>query len=342
MQLAFDARIEQAVVVRTVLALAMLGLVPSEVGACLHAPGGAEVQQNRQAAIIVHDSGVEDLIIQIGYRARNPSKLGWVVPVPSEPSAYATVSKQLFQDVERWIDLDFRSDVSEALLLGALGGVEELERHSVGPYDIQPIRARGEGGTTAVNEWLVAHGFTAIAAAPLEYYARRGWTFLVVQINPGPSGQLPAHDELPPLKITFATSRPVYPLKLSTHMGEFPATVYVFSRRSYANEELDGALDRGFGVLVGRRYLRPTDERRDGRWVTSLPRGRFPFQRAPTSLQPLLRRIGRGVMHLTVLRSWGVNATSRTPATVERRPAHWSEDLSIGEPMRLDAAALAN
>ena len=241
---------------RLILVFVVVAVRPSDVVACIHAPGGAEVNQNRQAAIIVHDGDVQDLVIQIGYRARNASKLGWVVPVPSEPSAYATVSPDLFADVERWIGLDFRTDHAEALLLGALGGVEELERHAVGPYDIQPIRARGVAGAAAVNEWLVAHGFVAIESGPLEYYASRGWTFLVVQINPGPSGQLPNDDELPPLQITFASNRPVYPLKLSTHMGEFSVQVYVFSRRAYRNEtvpSIEGSVCCLAGVTSGRR-----------------------------------------------------------------------------------------
>ncbi len=325
---------------RTLLVLVLFLLAPRDVAACLHAPGGARVRQHEQMGLVVHGGGIEDLILRIEYDvAAGTEKLGWVVPVPSEPTRYAALSPDLFEDVERWVGLEYESEgTAEALVLGALG-VQELEPHTVGPYDVQPIRATGETAASAVNEWLVDHGFHAIDDAPLQYYADREWTFLVVGIGSGASGALPDRDELPPLQITFRSERPVYPLKLSTHMGTFGATIFLFSRSRYSNEDFSGALDRGFGVVTEGRYLSPMD-RSGGRYLTQIRRGRFRMGRAPSALRPLLRRLGGGTSYLTVLESDGLNVDSERD-DVQRRPARWPEDLSVGPPMRLDARRLA-
>ncbi len=93
---------------------------------------------------------------------------------------------------------------------GGSSDVSVLRSEQVGVYDVSVIK--GKSGA-AVTEWLKANGFAAGAGAETVFadYVKRGWCFLAAQVAAEAGAGVTHH----PLKVTFATSTPVYPLRLT-------------------------------------------------------------------------------------------------------------------------------
>ncbi len=244
-------------------ALASSILWTGDLHACLHAGRRAAdppvpVTQRGQQAIIVHHDGRQELILQVDFQAEvAPPSLGWIIPLPSVPDRYETASTDLFEEIEaaaqlQWANVQCRSrGVGEQGVLSAptpLDGLTLLEPASVGPYQIQPIQATGDAGVAALGTWMEDNGFMPITAEGLSYYTEREWTFLAIKVAPPEEQTMDSVGALPPLHISFPSEHLVYPLKLSTHMGIFPVTVYVLTPSAPDREAFRGARERGFYV----------------------------------------------------------------------------------------------
>lgn len=214
------------------LGLTLCLLAPS--AACIHAPKdyAGSVAQSGQTAIVFWDQGVEDLVLRPAYVSKGgkaPASLAWVIPVPSAPQSYGIVKESAFQALfKAW-------ERNESLATDSLrsapkgrsnGGIEFLKKAVVGEYEIQPIKATGPAGAKALNAWLVAKGFGAVPEENMAYYVQREWVWLCVKAN-----TRAASGKLRPLRVTFKTPRPVYPLKFSTHQGTFDLTLWVVTRK---------------------------------------------------------------------------------------------------------------
>ncbi len=93
-----------------------------------------------------------------------------------------------------------------------LSGVTVLERKTIGVYDTAIISGR-EG--KAVADWLNQNSFFVPPEVPpiLDAYAREGWVFCAARLDRATSSTKRSRPH--PLAFTFATPKPVYPLRLT-------------------------------------------------------------------------------------------------------------------------------
>ena len=257
--------------------------------------------------------------------------LAWVIPVPNPPSHYAAVPAEVFDDVKAWLKVR-RQMVLRGKGLGAGGGKRGLlllDSVKVGPFQIQPIQAQGPQAGRQLNAWMVKHGFKALPLSHLKHYTERNWTFLAVRMAPPKSASsLAAKGELPGLAMTFKSAKAIYPLKLSTHMGEFSLHALLVTRAQQTKASLKGALERGFEVLHGGQV---SSHRRDRISPLTAKVSSFKLGGAPAPLRPFLKnRFGRmGTLHATILVHESINADERSPTRLGSKPAQWPSDLSI-------------
>ena len=147
--------------------------------------------------------------------ARRPAVL---LPVPATPtvSALADDEATIFSALELAtrpvVTRDDGDDGDRATAGAPRSGVSVLSRERIGGYDVTRLRA-GDAG--ALRDWLDRGGYETPAAAEpiLADYVRRDWAFVAIRLADPVAGD---RGTLSPLRVSFASRRLVYPLRLSS------------------------------------------------------------------------------------------------------------------------------
>lgn len=97
----------------------------------------------------------------------------------------------------------------------APGGVQVLGTTRVGPFDITTITGTD---ATQVDAWLTDHGYASRPELIPSFasYLDQGWVLQAVKLVRGEENRSFA-GALPPLRMTWKTDAPVYPIRLSSH-----------------------------------------------------------------------------------------------------------------------------
>ncbi len=115
----------------------------------------------------------------------------------------------------------FTATLGIDLMKGGAAVVVSGER--VGSYDVAVLRA---ANAKELDVWLVENGFEALGAVGqgiAQDYIDAGWVFVTAKLAASSDQELSAH----PLAVTFPTSRPVYPMRLTALAGE-PLTLDLY------------------------------------------------------------------------------------------------------------------
>ena len=213
------------------------------------------ISQKGQEAILFHRGDREELILRIEYQLKGdsaPDRFAWVITVPHEPDRYGVADGKLFEDMFYWAENTmFRKSRSRSKGLGnevdsaVVPGIELGKRVQVGPYDIQPVRARGVEALDALNQWLAKNGFPTEDPAHMKYFVENKFTFLAIKISP-PKGEkvVRTSGDVEPLHLSFKSERPYYPLRFSSRQGVFDLNLYVFTDKDLDFTRSAGALKK--------------------------------------------------------------------------------------------------
>jgi HEAT repeat protein len=216
-----------------------------------------DINEPTQKAIIVHDAGREDLLLQVKYEGPL-EEFGWLIPVPSLPKVEKG-SMEPFYELSQLTQRQFGGGTKGHATLGvANDGVGEsvkvIETKTVGAYEISVLTAKD---ADSLARWLRVHDYSLPEGKSeiVDDYVRRGWYFIAAKIelnkgvafkttsttSPGDSDaptkarkalqKKLASGELHPLLISFDTPKCVFPLKISA-MNEKPSEIslYVLSQ----------------------------------------------------------------------------------------------------------------
>jgi hypothetical protein len=204
--------------------------------------------------LIFWDKGQEELVVKINYQIDGrlmPEYFGWVLTVPDEPTTYAVADQSLFDEMRQWLYPSPRSvpmgsrAPGSAQGGGAQSGLVLSQPVSVGPYQIQPIRALGRSALKELNGWLAAHGFSTKDTATMAYFVDKNFTFLCVKVVPK-KGQtaVPSGGDLPPIQLSFKSPLPYYPLRFSSRQGVFDVSFFIFTKQELDYEASSGSLEK--------------------------------------------------------------------------------------------------
>ncbi|WP_423835909.1 DUF2330 domain-containing protein [Streptomyces endophytica] len=88
-----------------------------------------------------------------------------------------------------------------------------MGRERLGPFDVARLTATDPG---ALRNWLKTHGFhlPAPLASALRPYVAQRWEYVAIRLAPA-ERQRTLSGTLDPLRLTFASARLVYPMRLS-------------------------------------------------------------------------------------------------------------------------------
>jgi hypothetical protein len=179
-------------------------------------PPGGVFAVSQETAIVAHDGARETIELQLDLQGDGPTA-GLIVPTP----APATVTAGAAADVSaldaamttrvEWTDDWWTPQVPD--LGGAAapgGGAQVLGQVQLGPLQATTLSAGDADGLTG---WLAQNGFTLPDAVRhyLRGYVQQGWDFVALRLT----GDAPLDGALDPVRMTFDSPQPVYPMAMS-------------------------------------------------------------------------------------------------------------------------------
>lgn len=229
-----------AVTLASLVVVISIGRLP--VSACLHLPATYEgtISQSDQEGIIFFDNGREDLILKANYQIKGkalPPNFAWVITVPNTPDSYQVADPAVFKETFKWAEsVASIPDKSDSLGIKPVAAalLEVGAKIKVGPYEIQPVKARGKEALDALNEWFKANGFAEAPADKLSYFVQNSFTFLAVKVTPQDNDfKDSSNGELPPPAGVVQNRKPVLSAQIFCNAGRHAsATVCAFDSRT--------------------------------------------------------------------------------------------------------------
>ncbi|HEV7928168.1 MAG TPA: DUF2330 domain-containing protein [Verrucomicrobiae bacterium] len=247
-----------------------------------------DINEPTQKAIILHDKGQEDMVLQVKYEG--PAEdFGWLIPVPGLPEVRKG-SMECFYELSQLTQRRFgppdgiggRGAMSRGM--SADEGVTVIKVETIGAYEVAVLSATDPASLAA---WLEAHHFAFPKEKQdvLDGYVKKHWYFVAAKIDPTQNGfvlkqGLPkkepdratissstreklANGELHPLVISFPSETCVFPLAISAVNGKpSEVSLYVLSSEPLASRVI---FDKKFAAYSRERtdWIQHYDERRE-------------------------------------------------------------------------------
>lgn len=227
------------------------------VEACLHPAREFKypIKAGAQKGLIFFADGRQTMVIRPSYKVEGEgltvnndavegfTTVAWLVPTPSLPEGYKEADAKLFSELEDFTSAEeimARNSKDGPRALGGArrpdeAGVVMHKEVKVGDYTIQPIKAKGDLGQLELNNWLKNNGFGEVDADVLKHYTENDHYWLAIKLE-NPKG-LPANGEVKPLQLSFATEKPVYPIKINHGRGAFDLELWLITDREVDTEK---------------------------------------------------------------------------------------------------------
>lgn len=226
------------------LFLALLFFSQADSQACIHSSEKFKgtVLNEGYEAIVFHNDGREELILNVkaGFSeaASADTEIGWVLALPAVPDAYdAKIDSRVFQEASLLLyklgGFDNDADKGRGLSFGEEEKAPSIKvvKFNVGPYEIHQIETLGDDAVKALNKWFQENNFATKDPKDMAFFVKRRYTFLCIKAKPGGEAKtgFGKSAKLSPLRVSFPTKKPFFPLKFSSHGGVFPLSLYLFT-----------------------------------------------------------------------------------------------------------------
>ncbi|WP_329165639.1 DUF2330 domain-containing protein [Streptomyces sp. NBC_01267] len=338
-------------------------------GALVHDPS-SRLTVNQETSAVRWDGRDEQIVMSLTV-AGNAGEAAWIMPVPHRATvtlgdsglfdALASVAAPVSRTRDHFWpthgDWPFASDrgadASAARPAPGAPAVGVVGREQLGPFDVARLTATDP---KALDSWLRLNGFRLPGgmSADLQPYVDRKWEYVAVRLAPEQKGRT-LTGTLDPLRLSFASDRLVYPMRLSRRATNAQSLeLYVLAAHrmeprgaigglppqvTYAGEVAPtGPLGR---FADGERYLTaveqsfPVPSRIDGDHELTRTASDRPFQRVVYEDRLLtvggvpvwLLTVGAGLVVLVVAALLLVLARHRRPV-VPPQPVHVPPPLS--------------
>jgi len=240
-----------------------------------------DINEPTQKAILLHDGGREDMILQVRYEGP-VSQFGWLIPVPSQPeigsasmASFYELSRFTQEYIYRQLQWSRPAFAGSRDSLNSSPPVNVIEYRTVGAYDVAVLATES---ADSLAEWLLRNHFALRQGSQpiLRSYLEKHWFIVAVRVHlqqkeeqaqngglsrpsteESPEPDFPSNiqpGELHPIKISFNTPECVFPLKISSLNGRASEVLlYVLSREPLMRP----------GLVKARHDREPGDPKQD-------------------------------------------------------------------------------
>jgi hypothetical protein len=237
------------------LSLALGSAQPSQSACCYFAAKDKDINQPAQKAFIAWDAEnkTEAFTVQPKFEG-NAADFGMVIPTPTRPKlnempreffkelAVFTILEPMDLSKYKQMNFLYGISVSGGAVLAPKKAVKVLEAGVVGSLDYKIIQAED---AQVLFGWLKDNGYTYSGdEATLDFYIKKKWVFTTMKIDPTQMKKRPDgsyEGEVTPTRFTFATDKPIYPLKI-TQLSLKDQTEALFYVQSKTKMDLPGDL----------------------------------------------------------------------------------------------------
>jgi hypothetical protein len=169
-----------------------------------------EAEVNDETGLVVDKPGSEEIILSLDLESQGDERAAVVLPVPGVPEVAAIdEGDPLAYLALATAPVEVGSDGGEdGATAGAGPSVEVIGREEIGGYDVTRLASNDR---QALDTWLDENGYEVPDGAEPIFasYIRQGWKFVAIRLAPNADGRLK------PLRVSFKTAIPVYPMRLS-------------------------------------------------------------------------------------------------------------------------------
>ncbi len=235
-------------VITAALVLSFCFCGPALADGGLFGKGGRDISEPEQKAVIFFHAGTEELVLSVRYDGASED-FAWLVPTPDVPSVEESdadlfwLMSEVTPSPQTWGEEGRHKGTMNA---GMDGGVDVIDELTVGAFDLTVLRADDAGD---LRSWLEERGFAYDEEAEqvLDVYIERGWCFTAMRINPsfedpdyGYMDYELSEGTIDPLRFTFETPEPVYPLLISSlNPGVTEVLLYILGPEAYVNRSME-------------------------------------------------------------------------------------------------------
>jgi hypothetical protein len=237
-----------------------------------------------ETSIVRYDGGQEEIVMRLSVRSQ-ARDAAWLMPTPTR--ARVTLGESDWFDQldrltepavvrhRRWLPRLGGGTEGASAVPKAGDGVGVLGRQRLGPFEVTTLSA---GDSGALASWLTAHGYRLPGrlAEALKPYVARHWTYTAIKLAPR-QGRLTG--ALDPLRVTFGSDTPIYPIRLS-RLATSPQSVhlYVLAPHRVTVSGLDGMITTFAGRVTPSMVASPglRSMLGDGAFLTEVVRHGIP------------------------------------------------------------------
>jgi hypothetical protein len=227
-------------------AMTFAGAVATESHACacgaVVTPRDQHATMNHEVALVHWDGSTENILMQLALNA-STDNVALVVPTPA-PATVTSGDKATFAELNRvtapqtqirrhwklgmWLSAAATPDMARAP--GAPNVVNQVR---LGPLEATTLAGGDLGG---LQKWLNDNGYSLRPAVSdaLGPYVKDGWAFVAIRL----ASTAPIVGGLDPVRMTFPSSRLVYPMRLSV-AAPSPQEVTVFTLSDHRQQRTD-------------------------------------------------------------------------------------------------------
>lgn len=245
---------------------------------------GNDIYEPEQKAVIFFHDGTEEMVLSVRFEGA-AGEFAWLVPTPTEPEIEES-NILLFEMMSTFMppDLSMIDESRWGEVLNGLevtAGVSVMNEMTLGPFDLTVVSS---DDAADLRVWLNDRGFALDPGAEsvLAGYIDAGWCFTAMRINPsylegqgwtGSDYQL-SDGTITPLRFTFRTEQPVFPLAISSvNPGPTEVLLYVLAGEPCVNDVMLLENEQWWqpeqvAMLSGFSALAPELEKDGGCYVT--------------------------------------------------------------------------
>lgn len=197
---------------------------PHRAAACACGAVISEAKVSGEVSILAWDGKRQSIDMSM-MLDRSTKNAGWIMPTPTvaditlgssddisvlaRASAPRVEVKKVFRPLDHFFGVGSDGTGAEPRSTGA----QVLRTAEVGPFTVTTLTGTDAG---AVNDWLSSNDYPSRddLVPAFQTYLDQGWVLQAVKLT-ARTGGTAFQEALPPLRMTFATAQPVYPILLS-------------------------------------------------------------------------------------------------------------------------------